>query len=91
MLSNTPHSNTSEIRAKVRLALSDLCCMWILSSISKKAMTVSEISAEVGFSTSKVYRKVHLLKKANLVKVSGDISKDGCKRFRYLRKQRIID
>ena len=65
--------------------------MQILSSISIKAMTVSEISTEVGFSISKVYRKIHLLKKANLVRVSGDISKDGCKRFRYLRKQRIRD
>ena len=60
--------------------------MQILSSISKKAMTVSEISVEVGFSISKVYRKIHLLKKANLVRVSGDISKDGCKRFRYLSR-----
>jgi len=50
-------------------------------------MTVNEISDKVGFCKSRVYRKIHLLKKANLVRVSGDISKeDGCKRFRYLSK-----
>ena len=70
----------------MQLALSDLCCIQILSSITKKAKTVSEINDDLGFSISKVYRKIHLLKKANLVRISGDISKDGCKRFRYLSR-----
>ena len=91
MLSDVTCSNTSEIKTEVQLALSDFCCIQILSSISKKAMSINEISGKVGFCKSKVYRKIHLLKKANLVRVSGDISKeDGRKRFRYISKIDIL-
>lgn len=86
LLSNTVCSNMSTTKPEVQLALSDLCCMQILSSISKKSMTVNDISAKVGFCKSRVYRKIRMLKNANLVRVSGDISHDGCKRFRYLSK-----
>ncbi len=86
MLSSVSDPNTFGSRAEAQLALSDSCCIQILSCIAKKAKTVGEISADLGFSISKVYRKIHLLKKANLVRISGDISQDGCKRFRYLSR-----
>ena len=86
MLSSVASTNIFGLRAEVQLALSDSCCMQILSSVTKKAKTVSEISDDLGFSISKVHRKIHLLKKANLVRISGDISNDGCKRFRYLSR-----
>ena len=86
MLSSIKYSDTFEIKKEVQRALSDSCCRQILSSITKKAKTVSEISADLGFSKSRIYRKIHILEKTNLVRVSGDISKDGCKCFRYLSR-----
>lgn len=83
MLVNPRCINSSEKNESILLALSDPCCRKVLSSVSKKAKTVDGISKELGLSKSTIYRKLHWLEKIRLLRVSGTISDDGCKRFHY--------
>ncbi|WP_316506348.1 winged helix-turn-helix domain-containing protein [Nitrosopumilus sp.] len=83
MLVNPRCIDSSEKNESILLVLSDPYCRKILSSVSKKAKTIDEISNELGLSKSTIYRKVHWLEKTKLVQVSGTISDDGCKRFYY--------
>ncbi|MGI9566656.1 MAG: ArsR/SmtB family transcription factor [Nitrosopumilus sp.] len=83
MLINPRCIDSSEKNESILLALSDPCCRKVLSSVSEKAKTVDGISKELGLSKSTIYRKLHWLEKTKLVRVSGTISDDGCKRFHY--------
>jgi predicted transcriptional regulator len=83
MLLNPRYVDSLEKKESVLLALSDSFCRKVLSCVSKKAKAVDEISKELGLSKSTIYRKLHWLEKVKLVRVSGTISDDGCKKFQY--------
>ena len=83
MLVNPRYIDSSEKNESILLALSDPCSRRVLSSVSEKAKTVDEISKDLGLSKSTIYRKLHWLEKTKLLRVSGTISDDGCKRFHY--------
>ncbi len=72
------------------LAWSDSYCRQILTSIADSPKTVREINDELGFSKNRIYRKLHLLKKIHRIRISGKISKNGSKNFRYQSKMRYF-
>ncbi len=65
-------------------ALGDDCARPVLLTIINESKSAMEISREICFLISTVYRKIHWLEKANLVKQKGFvISGDGKKYRRY--------
>ena len=83
MLVNPIHFHSNKDKENVLLALSNPCCRQILLSTIKKAKTVDQISNELPFSKSSIYRKLHQLENSKLVIVSGIFSKEGNKIFQY--------
>lgn len=69
---------------------SDRFCRKVISYIIGEQKSVKEISNESGIPIGTVYRKIHLLKKQNLLKITGVITTDAKKVFYYKSRIRTI-
>jgi|TARA_B100000959_G_C14813719_1_gene554914 predicted AAA+ superfamily ATPase len=69
---------------------SDRFCRKIISHIIGGQKSAKEISNESGIPIGTVYRKIHLLKKQKLLKITGIITPDAKKAFYYKSRIKTI-
>ena len=77
--------NTDE-KENILRVLSDQTSRKILSSIRVNVKTASQISKEQNIELSKVYRRLQLLQKCDMLEITFQVTSDGKKSYYYKSK-----